>query len=236
MTKITIKKIDIKRIIYPVSVILILVVSFIVWFKMTRPDEFTAELAIESDAMAIVNYYYPRRIPLQAEPLEQNLKLPKFNSALPLYGALVLGNAPDSLVSIVLDETFDKQTSLLFIDKNNNQDLADDGDGSWDDSNQSYSTKETLIDVKYESGNGNFAVPYPVRFYRYKDRLTDSIIAYRNGYRKGEIVVHDSVYQVALFDDDLNGLFNEFEKGAIVFDLNKDGVLSGSTDSDEYFS
>ncbi|MFQ5677768.1 MAG: peroxiredoxin family protein, partial [bacterium] len=80
------------------------------------------------------------------------------------------------------------------------------------------------------------AVPYPVTFYRYKSRLQNSIIAYRNGYRKGFITLRDSTYKIALFDDDLNGLFDEADRGAFVIDLNHDGVLDGEIDSQEYFS
>jgi len=195
-------------------------------------DEFTAVLAMESDAMSVVNYYYPQRIVLQDAPLEANLKLPRLNAS-PKFGALVLGNGADSLVSLVLDET--EASSLLYIDKNNNEDLADDGDGGWDEEHAQYRTKEVLVDVNYRS-SGQAAVPYPIVLYRYKYRLQDTVIAYRNGYREGTVMLKDTTYRIALFDDDADGRFDDMASGALVIDLNRDGILDGQSDSPEYFA
>lgn len=200
----------------------------------SKGDEFTAELAMESDAMAIVNYYVQKRIVLTNQPLEPNLRLPDFQFSNPMFGTIVLGNSPDSVVALALDESAQVGVSYLYIDRNNNEDLTDDGDPSWDDQKNAYWTKEALIDVHYKDAKQKAAVPYPVTFYRYRDRYPDWIIAYRNGYREGYVTLKDSTYKVALLDDDLNGLF--LEKGAIIIDINRDGHLAGNTDSPEYFS
>lgn len=206
----------------------------ILWFALSDSYEYKTQLAMESDAMSIVNYYVPRRIRLQDHPTELNLKLPQFRFTGARFGTLVVGNGSDSLVTIALDESAIKDTSYIFIDKNNNEDLTDDGDPFWGDDMQSYWTKEELIDVNYRDGVEK-AVPYPVTFYRYKNRLDDSIVAFRSGYRKGFITLQDSTYKIGLFDDDLDGLFDEPQKGAIVIDINRDGVLNGDIDSPEYF-
>lgn len=197
-------------------------------------NEFSAELAMESDAMSVVNYYYPKRIALQPSPPEANLKLPRFLSPSPRFGALSIGDEADSLITIVVDENQD--SSRLFVDKNNNGDLTDDGDPGWDEDYPEYRTKEALIDVKYANSGPEAAVPYPVVFYRYKNRLQDAVIAYRNGYRKGEITLQDTTYRVAVFDDDVDGRFDELDAGALVIDLNRDGVLDGKSDSPEYYA
>jgi peroxiredoxin len=190
---------------------------------------------MESDAMTMVNYYYPKRIVLKDTPLEKNLKLPQFRFQNPKFGAIVLGNSADSLVTLALDESADHRFSYLYIDKNNNEDLTDDGEPNWDEDKHTYLIKDALVDVYYKNRNRKAAVPYHISFYRYKNRLLDSIVAFRNGYRRGYIALKDSIYKIAILDDDLNGLFNEKEKGAVIIDLNKDGLLNGNTDSEEYY-
>jgi len=201
---------------------------------LLRKTEFAAQLTMESDAMAMVNYYYPKRIVLSPYTREAQLKLPEFKSAQPLFGALQVGNGADSLVTLALDESQSDGFSFLYIDKNNNEDLTDDGEPQWDIDEGEYWSKEALVDVHYK--NGDMAVPYPITFYRYKNRLTDAIIAYRNGYRVGQIALKDTIYKLAVLDDDLDGLFNDYEHGALVIDVNRDGVLNGHTDSPEFFS
>jgi len=225
---------DIAKKYLPLTAVSVVVLAFILWFVLSRPKEYKAQLAMESDAMSIVNYYNPKRIRLQEHPLESNIKLPEFIFTSPKFGTLVIGNGPDSLITIALDESPGKGESFLFIDRNNNQDLTDDEDYNWDDDKSTYWIKDTFVDVNYKDGPER-GVPYPITFYRYKDRLQDSIVAFRNGYRKGFITLGDSTYKVGLFDDDLNGLFDEPEKGAFVIDIDRDGTLDGDLDSPEYF-
>lgn len=200
-----------------------------------RRNEFSAELAMESDAMAIVNYYLPRRIELRPVAAEKSLKLPPFKSAHPLFGALALGNSADSLISLVLDESPGQDFSYLYIDKNNDEDLTNDDEPGWSEEKGSYWSKEVLIDVYYKNPRNEAAVPYPVRLYRFKHRLHNSVMAYRNGYRRGKIALVDTTYKIALFEDDMDGLFDQMDKGALIIDVNGDGVLDGSTDSAEYY-
>ena len=190
---------------------------------------------MQSDAMTVVNYYQPRRIQLSATPMESQLKLPEFRSPQPLFGALKIGNGADSLVTIALDELQPGGFSYLYIDKNNNQDLSDDGEPAWDAEQNELWTKEALVDVHYQKDGEIVAVPYPVSFYRYKNRLPDSIIAYRNGYREGNIALKDTAYKIAVLDDNLDGWFDD-DNTALAIDVDRDGILNGRTDSPEYFS
>jgi len=150
------------------------------------------------------------------------------------FGLLALGNDVDSLFSLVL-ETKRNGSQLLFIDKNNNEDLSDDENEEWTET-KSFLTKEELIEVTYLEDGEEHIVPYPVVFYKYKNKLPDVIAAYRNGYRKGAITLEETSLKMAIFDDDLNGLFHERDRGVMVVDLNGDGVLDGSTDSEEYLA
>ncbi len=134
---------DIAKKYLPLTAVSVVVLALILWFVLSRPKEYKAQLAMESDAMSIVNYYNPKRIRLQEHPLESNIKLPEFIFTSPKFGALVIGNGPDSLITIALDESPGKGESFLFIDRNNNQDLTDDEDYNWDDDKSTYWTKET---------------------------------------------------------------------------------------------
>ncbi|MFQ5768922.1 MAG: TlpA family protein disulfide reductase [bacterium] len=227
---------NIKKFLPPVYFFVLAGIMLLSFLLRSNKNVFITELEMESDAMAIVNYYIPKRINLQDAPQERDLKLPEFKSKQPKFGVLILGNSPDSLITLALDELQEGSFSYIYIDKNNNEDLSDDGEPFWDEDKNGYWTKEALVDVHYKEGKKKAAVPYPITFYRYKHRLQDSIIAFRNGYRKGNITLKDSTYKIALLDDDLDGLFNDLEKGALIIDVNRDGILVGSTDSFEYFS
>lgn len=221
---------------FPPVYLFVLAGLMLLFFLLSfEKSEFTTTLEMESDAMAIVNYYVPRRIILEDFPKEKNLKLPEFKSAQPKFGTLILGNSSDSLITLALDESKSEGFSFIYIDKNNNEDLTDDEEPFWDEDKNDYWTKEALVDVHYKNGKKKAAIPYPISFYRYKHRLTDTIVAFRNGYRKGYISLKDTTYKIAILDDNLNGLFNDLETSALIIDVNKDGVLDGNTDSAEYY-
>ena len=145
---------------------------------------------MQSDAMAIVNYYVPKRIELHDAPLEDDLRLPVFKSGQPKFGVLIIGNSADSLITVVVDEGTD--FSDLFIDKNNNEDLTDDGDPEWTEEKNEYWAREELVDVHYKDEGQVAAVPYPIRFYRYKNRMRDAVVAFRDGYREGWVAFENS--------------------------------------------
>ncbi len=215
---------------------LVLVMALIVfafWRLFHLESDSTVSLSMESDAMSVVNYYYPLRLRLQDAPMESELVFPP-QAGQRFFTGIFLGDSADSLFSIMLLQNTDG-SSALYIDRNNNEDLTDDGEPLWDEALNGYATKEVLLEVAYHAGSGETLVPYPIIFYRYEGKLTDSIIAYRNGYRSGQVVVADTSYQIGVFDDDCDGLFDDLDQVAIVFDLNQDGLLDGRTDSNEYF-
>jgi len=221
-----------KNILIPVLIGVLLCMAGL-WYFLTRPKTYVADLTMESEAMSMVDYYVPYRISLTTTPAESALTLPQFNTTTPKFGYLHLGNSDDPVISIALDEN--PGSSLLYVDRNNNEDLTDDGDPAWDEENRAYRSKEVLIDVGYGTGANTLSVPYPVVLYRYKNRLPDAVIAYRNGLRKGAVMLADSSYKIALLDDDLDGLFDDRDAGTLIIDRNSDGVLDGSADSDELY-
>ncbi len=213
--------------------VLILTIIISKWFIVNEAPGIVASLEMESDAMAVVNYYHPVQIKMTAQPAEADLEIPP-SVTQPRFGFIKLGNSADSLISIMLANEPDSGELVLYIDKNNNEYLGDDGDPGWDETRPTYMTKDALVDVAYFDNAEQHLVPYPVTFYRYTNKLPDIVVAYRNGYRKGFISLDDSIFKLAVFDDDLDGLFNQLDRGALVIDRDADGVLDGKTDSDEY--
>jgi hypothetical protein len=64
--------------------------------------------------------------PLDTRPQERLYAEPRYASPNVFYGCLRLGNGQDPLISFVLDQ-LERPTWVVWIDRNNNQDLTDDG-------------------------------------------------------------------------------------------------------------
>ena len=73
--------------------------------------------------------YFPVQIKLTDSKPRQITKEPEYR-AKPKYGIIHLGNGPKSDFVFALDEPKDADFKI-YIDKNRNGDLTDDGDGAW---------------------------------------------------------------------------------------------------------
>jgi len=133
----------------------------------------------------IVNYYRPGQIPLSPEPQESLTAEPEYHAEQPLYGAIEAGDGDDTMVMLVVDE-IEGETPRIFVDRNNDEDLSNDGDGAWDrTSGSTLGLSNVTIDVDYPKG----PVPYTFEFYRFTTRLRDAVLYYRNSGREGELEV-----------------------------------------------
>lgn len=178
----------------------------------------------------LVNYYRPLRIQLDSEPKEELVAEPDYASEKPLYGTMQLGAGSDTLVTLVVDEA-EGETPRIYIDRNNDEDLTNDGAGEWSRSGPTLGLSGVAIDVEYESGT----VPYTFEFYRFTTRLRDSLLYYRNSGREGEITSEDERYKVVVLDENADGRFDDLDNGTLIIDLNQDGTLVGRSDSAEYY-
>jgi thiol-disulfide isomerase/thioredoxin len=92
-----------------------------------KDDPLQIRLEAKQGAMgSLVNYYRPIRCQLGAKPKETLKAEPKYQSKKPLYGVLKAGNGVDSLITVVVDE-IDAKQSRIYIDRNNDEDLTNDG-------------------------------------------------------------------------------------------------------------
>jgi thiol-disulfide isomerase/thioredoxin len=178
---------------------------------------------------SLVGYYRPMRITLLDRPSEVLRKEPGYSSEAPLYGAMQLGDGQDCVVTVVVDEPEDGR-ARIYIDRNNDEDLTNDGAGSWTSESSSHlKLSYASIIVDYATG----PMHYTFSFYRLKTRSRDVVFYYRNSARQGELVSNGQTYKVAVLDENADGCFDDLYNGTLLIDLNQDGILVGSTDSAE---
>lgn len=178
---------------------------------------------------SIVNYYRPMRIALSDKPAKKFVKEPEYLSNNRLYGTMQVGDGPDNQVAVVVDETDQKQR--IYIDRNGDLDLTNDGPGEWSRSNPAVlGPMEVVIEVPYKGGK----IPYTFQFYRFRTRLKDAVLYYRDAGREGEIPSGGKQYKVLVLDENADGRFDDLVGGSILIDLNQDGKLVGTPDSAEF--
>ncbi len=151
---------------------------------------------------------------------------PKYQSRMPLYFVLKLGNDEDNAYTMVLDES--EATGggydVLYVDRNNNGDLSDDPKITGRiESNGEYATTWDFgaaeVMVKY----GDRTAPYcvAVECYAYKaagppmdeSSLPSVELHVRtNGYYTGFVSLGGSNRRIAVVDFNSNGLFNDYFK------------------------
>jgi outer membrane protein assembly factor BamB/thiol-disulfide isomerase/thioredoxin len=177
----------------------------------------------------LVNYFRPLRIQLETELQEELVAEPDYASEKPLYGTMQLGDGSDNLITLVVDEA-EGEAPRIYVDRNNDEDLTNDGSGEWSRSGSMLGLSGVAIDVAYESGT----VPYTFEFYRFTTRLQDFVLYYRNAGREGEIASGSERYTVVALDENADGRFDDLDNGTLIIDLNQDGKLVGHSDSAEH--
>ncbi|MCX6348473.1 MAG: redoxin domain-containing protein [Candidatus Aureabacteria bacterium] len=122
------------------------------------------------------------------------------------------------------------EISRIFIDRNNNGDLTDDGRGDWTTITEKVrKLEQVVIDVPYEGTS----VPSAFSFYSFVDKYNDKVWYYRDSCREGELTSGGRGYKIALLDDNADGRFDDLQRTVLLIDLNRDGVLEGNRGSAE---
>src|SRR5205807_1352127 len=94
----------------------------------------------------------------------------------PKYGVIQLGNGPKSKYVIVLDEPANADWRI-YLDKNRNGNLADDGDGSWTKKDVNQRSGRTMYGINSYTLRASYgsdrresrSADYGLSFYRFAD-------------------------------------------------------------------
>jgi thiol-disulfide isomerase/thioredoxin len=126
------------------------------------------------------------------------------------YGVIHLGNGPKSTFNVALDEP-EKGNYKIYVDKNQNGDLTDDGDGAWSKRNETrgrvvYGVNEYTLRASWgtavrETSHGD----YGIGVYRILGR--DTLFMYRLAARVGTVVVDGKPHKITLVENDADALY-----------------------------
>ena len=186
-------------------------------------------------------YIGPSLVSLSRRPDRTLDGTPLLFSKRPLYGTLEFGGPEAVPCVFVLDESMGTGSGYdsLRVDANLNQDLSDEpriaATSNSGGSQPDFASVEIM--VGYEGGRR----PYHIRIYSFGS--TERMYIYTAGYTEGKVSFGGNTYNVALVDDNCNGLFNDAcavpdgvrQSGAVratgdtmVIDLNGDGKFDKS--------
>ena len=129
----------------------------------------------------------------------------------PLYGSFRLGTGPRSLTYVVLDRP-EQGDDRIFIDRNQNGDLRDDGDGSWDkrtekDDYLGYSSDLTLHASYGTATEERSSADYTIGIYTAKGR--DQVGYFPKMKRVGTLELDGQSYTAELNEMDCDALFRK---------------------------
>jgi thiol-disulfide isomerase/thioredoxin len=193
-------------------------------------------LAIEVRSENTVRAYKPSRSGLGGTPQVDLVKEPKYQSRLPKYGKMIVGNTADSIITIVMDEP-EGQPPKVYIDLNNDKDLTNDGDASWDRQVEGVFFKERNVVARFRIDNHDTTLTLPYTFYRFADegRKIFGVLYYRDFARVGRAKIGETEYKISLTTFNNSGDFSNISDDAVVVDLNQDGKLETDPKSKEFF-
>lgn len=164
------------------------------------------------------------RLPALSEDPQESLKAePRYHDAHPLYGYFALTNASDWRYSFAIDRV----EWALYVDKNNNEDLTDDGPPAF---NQGTGVLASLLSLQLELIAPNGSVmkqPYDLWFwYNEKDQ---NAYFYPRCHYAGQLQINGKMYKAIAYQQFQHlGLSRE---SGIWIDLNEDEKL----DQTEHF-
>lgn len=154
--------------------------------------------------------YFPVQIKLSDEKPKQVTNEPTYRTK-PKYGIIHLGNGPKSDFVFALDEPKDADAKI-YIDKNRNGDLTDDGDGAWNAKRTKGRVMYGVMDVTLRASYGTAthetsSSDYTLGIYRFPDLA--SLITYRETSRTGRVTIDGKGHHALLVENDADGIFSK---------------------------
>lgn len=153
---------------------------------------------------------------------------PRYRSNQVLYGFLTLGNGGDQQISFALDE-IDQPNWVTYVDKNNNEDLTDDGSPYRNEGSGVFAANiKVMIEILKPSGETTVQ-PYDLWMWVQADRQSAKF--YARCHYAAQLSVDDRLYEMIVFEQfHHDGLYQE---SGLWLDLNQDQQLNEAT---EHFS
>jgi peroxiredoxin len=157
-----------------------------------------------------VGYYYPIRVTLTTEKPKEITREPAY-AGKPYYGTFHLGNGPQSLYTLALD-VVPNGDYKIYLDKNRNGDLTDDGDGAW---SAKKATKErTMYGINSYVLRASWGTPrketssgdYGLGFYCFAD-AQPMLIMKREAARVGTLTVGGKSHRMMLLENDADAVY-----------------------------
>ncbi len=155
--------------------------------------------------------YMPVALVLSGDKPSQVKKEPAYR-ATPKYGIIHVGNGPANAYVVAVDEPADGDWKI-YIDKNRNGDLTDDGDGSWGkkaDANgrTQYGVLDVALRASYGTGGQETSSSdYVIGIYRFSG--TPSPFMFRESARLGSVVIEGKPHKAILAENDADGVFDK---------------------------
>jgi thiol-disulfide isomerase/thioredoxin len=165
---------------------------------------------------AKIGYSSPRRIDLEATAPRFLMEVPKFKDQ-PVFFRLSLGETKSIPFYGAIDREKDQPYNLLYIDRNRDLDLTNDGEPVRANIRNVATSEGKLVefldlklDLPYVSGGKEVSEPYAcVIFYLAdKDAAPEKLLLERDGWREGTIPLAGEPYTIAFLDDDSDGQYS----------------------------
>lgn len=164
---------------------------------------------------------------LDYKPYETLQREPKYHSPEVLYGYLSLGNGEDPQITFVIDE-LERPTWVLYVDKNNNEDLTDDGPPHRNEGTLKLAANVSLdIDIVTSAGQKT-KQPYKLWFWVNESNGEKWPRFYATCHYTGQISIDGQLYKAVAFEKfNHSGLYRE---SGLWIDLNYDNKLNEETE------
>ncbi|HTQ11402.1 MAG TPA: TlpA disulfide reductase family protein [Fimbriimonadaceae bacterium] len=153
--------------------------------------------------------YYPVPITLSETKPAGIRREPAYRTT-PRYGTIRLGDGPRNTYFVAVDEP-DKGDWKIYIDKNQNGDLTDDGDGAWN-AKKDYSgrTQYGVMNVTLRASYGHgdretSSAKYEIGIYRIVG--TPNPLMYRESAREGKVTIGGATHKAILVENDADGIY-----------------------------
>lgn len=156
--------------------------------------------------------YMPVPIELSPKKPIQVKREPAYR-ATPKYGTITVGNGPKSVFVFAVDEPADADYKI-YIDRNRDGDLTNDGDGAWNKKTEGSRAMYGVMDVTLRSSYGtksreSSSSDYTLGLYRFVRGEPNPLLCYRESSRNGMVEIDGKNYKALLVENDADGVFNK---------------------------